>query len=58
MPFVLIGGSKTGLVGGRALSYSNESHSQLLVSIVQLMGLSIDSFGDASNGSGSLRGLI
>jgi len=58
MPFVLIGGSNTGLVGGRALSYSNESHSKLLVSIAQLMGLSIDSFGDTSNGSGSLRGLI
>jgi len=56
MPIVLAGGSGVGLVGGRSLAYaSGTSHSKLLVSIANKMGVNINTFGDS--GSGGLSGL-
>lgn len=54
VPFVLAGG---GFEGGRYLQYDGVSHSHLLVSICQALGLDNDTFGDPSTGSGPLEGL-
>jgi hypothetical protein len=65
MPFVLAGGSKGGLRGGRYLNYTakgqggqNETHAKLLVSIARIAGVPIDSFGYTAMGTGPLPGLV
>ena len=64
MPFVLAGGSKGGLRGGRFLSYTNkgqggqnETHTKLLVSISRACGVPVDSFGYTAGGTGPLANL-
>lgn len=58
MPFVLAGNAGGSLVTGRSLAYtSGTSHSQLLVSIANKMGINIDTFGDGLSGPGGLSGL-
>lgn len=57
-PFIMAGGARGGLVTGRALDYDREPHAKLLVSIGQLMGLDINSFGDRDPDSGPLPGLL
>jgi hypothetical protein len=56
VPFVLTGGGhfKT----GRYLDFGGASHTKLLVSICQAMGLSTQVFGDPAKGSGPLDGLV
>ncbi len=55
VPFVLAGGGV--FEPGRYLRYDGLSHSHLLVSICQALGLDNDTFGDPSTGSGPLEGL-
>jgi hypothetical protein len=56
MPFVLGGGAGGAYKTGRLLSYDNQPHSNLLLSIAHAMGQSIDTFGESS--SGGLPGLF
>jgi hypothetical protein len=65
LPFVIIGGAKTGLRGGRYLNLTskgqggqNETHAKLLVSISRAVGVPIDSFGYTAGGTGPLPGLF
>jgi hypothetical protein len=65
MPFVVIGGSKTGLRGGRYLNFTgkgqggdNETHAKVLVSIARAVGVPLDSFGYTAMGTGPLPGLF
>ncbi len=55
VPFVLAGGGA--FSPGRYLKASGASHTKLLVSICQAMGLTNTSFGDPATGSGPLAGL-
>lgn len=63
VPFVLAGRAGGQLQTGRALDFrgsnggDNETHTKLLVSIAQMMGVSIDSFGYTGHGQGPLPGL-
>lgn len=50
MPFVLAGGGGGSIAGGRVMELGGRRHGDLLVSICQAMGHSIDRFGDASSG--------
>lgn len=63
-PFVLAGGAKAGLRGGRFLSFlgkgkggENETHAKLLVSIARACGVMVDSFGYTAMGTGPLPGV-
>ncbi len=66
LPFVLAGGSKAGLKGGRFLSYAgkgqggqNETHAKLLVSIARACGASdVNTFGYTAMGAGPLPGVL
>jgi len=55
---ILAGGARGGLQTGRFLSFDNEKHAKLLVSIAQLMGLDTNSVGDIDPESGPLPGLV
>jgi hypothetical protein len=64
VPFVLAGGAGGQLSTGRYLDYrgrgkdgGNETHTKLLVSMAQAMGVSVDSFGYTGHGTGPLEGL-
>jgi hypothetical protein len=64
MPFVLAGGARAGLRGGRFLSYKNqgmggknETHAKLLVSIARSLGVAVDSYGYTAMGTGPLTRL-
>jgi hypothetical protein len=57
VPFVLFGGGGGVLQTGRYLQYDDVIHNRMLVSICNLMGLDISTFGDQDNGSGGLPGL-
>jgi hypothetical protein len=64
LPFVLAGGAKAGLRGGRFLSFTNkgqggqnETHAKLLVSVARACGAMIDSFGYTAMGTGPLPGV-
>jgi len=61
VPFVLAGGKAAGLRTGRALDFTgkgkggeNETHTKLLVSIANLAGVTIESFGYTGHGTGAL----
>ena len=63
VPFVLAGKAGGALETGRSLSYKgknggeNEPHTKLLVSISNMMGVPVDSYGFTGKGSGGLSGL-
>jgi hypothetical protein len=64
VPFVLAGGAKAGLKGGRFLNYTgqgmggrNETHAKLLVSIARSLGVAVDSYGYTAMGTGPLNRL-
>jgi hypothetical protein len=64
MPFVLAGGARAGLRGGRFLSYKgqgtggkNETHAKLLVSILRSLGQPVESYGYTAMGTGPLTRL-
>lgn len=52
VPFVLAGGG--GLKTGQYLNFGGKSHTHLLVSVCQALGLSNTTFGDPAKGSGPL----
>jgi hypothetical protein len=54
---VLAGGAAGRLRTGRYLQYENVDHNRLLVSICQLMGVNVDTFGKTDVGRGPLPGL-
>lgn len=57
MPFMLAGGGAKGIVGNRQLHFNGEDHTKLLVTIANIMGYEIDTFG--TNGvSGGLDGIV
>jgi hypothetical protein len=65
VPFVVAGGAKTGLKGGRYLDFTgkgmggqNESHAKILVAMARAVGVPIDSFGYTGMGTGPLPGLF
>ncbi|HTN82579.1 MAG TPA: DUF1552 domain-containing protein [Sorangium sp.] len=58
VPFVMAGGARGALKGGRYLAHDGEDHAKLLVSIAQLMGLETNSIGNRKRDSGPLSGLI
>jgi len=63
VPFVLAGGANLGLKTGRFLDYTNknggenEPHTKLLVSVANLAGVQVDSYGFTGKGKGGLSGL-
>jgi hypothetical protein len=57
VPFVLAGKAGGYLAPPRYLKLAGESHQKLLVAISQAMGLTNQTFGDGSGGSGPLAGL-
>ena len=57
VPFVLAGAGAA-LPKGRWLRTGGAPHSRLLVSIAQLMGVELETFGDPASGSGTLTGLV
>ncbi|MEE2780258.1 MAG: DUF1552 domain-containing protein [Myxococcota bacterium] len=58
MPYVLAGGAGGQLSTGRCLSFNETSHTDMLVSVLQLMGLSVETFGQPEYCSGPLVGLV
>jgi hypothetical protein len=65
VPFVVAGGARTGLKGGRYLDFTgkgmggqNETHAKILVSIARAVGVPLDSFGYTAMGTGPLPGLF
>ena len=65
LPFVVAGGARAGIRGGRFLDYTgkgqggqNETHAKLLVSIARALGDPVDTFGYTAMGSGGLAGFV
>jgi hypothetical protein len=65
VPFLVLGGSKTGLRGGRFLNFTgkgmggqNESHAKILVSIANAVGVPMQTFNYTGMGPGGLPGLF
>jgi hypothetical protein len=59
MPYVLIGGAQGYFQTGRYLRQASAmSHNQLLVSILNAMGVETDTFGNPDYGTGPLPGLV
>lgn len=58
VPFVLAGSGGGCFTTGQYLSFDGEPHNKLMVSLCQAMGLSNDTFGQASFGAGPLAGLM
>ncbi len=52
------GGGRSAVGAGRALNFDKQDHVKLLVSIAQLMGMSLTSVGDIVPSSGGLTGLV
>ena len=57
VPFVIMGSGGGALQTGRYLSYDDEPHNRMLVSLANAMGHPIDTFGNNDPGSGPLAGL-
>lgn len=58
MPLILAGGARSGLRTGRFLEYRNDPHAKALVSILNLMGVETNTFGDRDPDSGPLANLV
>jgi hypothetical protein len=58
VPFVIAGGSASPFGLGRYLQLNNTAHNHLLVSVCEAFGLSNQTFGDPSVGSGSISELF
>jgi hypothetical protein len=54
IPFIIAGGGGGAFPTGRFLSYGGESHTKLLISIAQAMGVETDTFGNPAYGTGPL----
>ena len=58
VPFVVAGGAGGKLTGGRFLQFDDVLHNRLLVSVAQLMGAEMETFGTTDTGSGNLTGFV
>ncbi len=58
VPFILAGGSSCYFRFGRYLRYSGAAHQKLLTSVCHALGVTLDTFGDATKSSGPLNGLV
>jgi hypothetical protein len=65
VPFLVLGGAKTGLRGGRFLDFTgkgmggqNESHARLLVSVANAVGVPMQTFNYTALGPGGLPGVF
>ncbi len=58
VPLIMAGKAGGALATGRALNFDKQDHVKLLVSIAQLMGMSLTSVGDIVPSSGGLTGLV
>ena len=58
MHFLLAGGAGGRLAGGRYLQYPGLPHNDLLVSVLNGLGVETDTFGDPRFCNGPLSGLI
>ena len=56
VPFVTFGSAGGAIQTGRYLTYDRVPHNRLLVSMAQIMGTNIESFGNNDPGSGGLQG--
>ena len=57
VPFILAGGRNAGLNPGRFLQFDDLGHNRLLVSVLNALGMSVDSYGDLDDDMGPLSGL-
>lgn len=57
IPFILAGGCQGALKTGQSLSYTNEPHGKLLVSLCNAMDIPVTTFGEAQFSQGPLPGL-
>lgn len=57
VPFVLAGGKNAGIVGGRFLKVTDVANNRLLVSVLDALGVAVDTYGDLDDGTGGLPGL-
>ena len=57
MPVILAGGANGALTPGRRLVYGGRSHTSLLMSILEIMGLPDTPFGHPAYDEGPLIGL-
>src|SRR5688572_21399066 len=57
IPFVMAGGKNAGLQTGRFLQYTDVENNRLLVSILNALGIDVDTYGDLDDGTGPLSGL-
>ncbi|MEM9453077.1 MAG: DUF1552 domain-containing protein [Myxococcota bacterium] len=57
IPFVMAGGRNTGITPGRFLQFDGVENNRLLVSVLNALGIDVDTYGELDNGSGPLPGL-
>jgi hypothetical protein len=57
IPMVMAGGSAAGFMTGRFLQFGGVANNRLLVSILNALGVEVDTWGTAESGSGGLTGL-
>ena len=57
MPYLLAGGAGGGLKTGRFLTYNGDPHNNLLVSLMNVMGVQATTFGDPNFCTGPLAQL-
>jgi hypothetical protein len=57
IPFLLAGGCQGHFRTGQSITYANESHGKLLVSLCRAMDVPADTFGDPQYSDGPLSGL-
>ena len=57
MPYILAGGSNLGIASGRLLDFTGRGHTDLLVTLINLMGFDDTTFGVPEVCQGALAGL-
>lgn len=57
IPFVMAGGRNAGLEPGRFLKFDGVENNRLLVSVLNALGIDVDTYGELDSGSGPLPGL-
>jgi len=58
MPFLMAGGGGGKIPMGRFMDFGDVNHQRLLVSLCQIMGVDVSTFGNEDTGSGPLTGLL
>lgn len=58
IPIVMAGGRNAGITPGRFLQYDDVAHNRLLVSVLNALGVDVNSYGETDNGTGGLSGLV